>query len=147
MNTFFNKMEEHLITYKSGQRSSTIDYILTRGPNLKSVKYCKVIRGESIAAQHRILVMEYRIRQNKRRKPRTRERQIRWWKIRNREGKDAYTAALFDKLERKDVHLYWKDIETILIYQLQKKSSEKRREKEHIMKLNPGGGMMKYSVQ
>ena len=89
VNTFFNKREDHIITYKSGQRSFTIDYILTRRPNLKSVKDCKVIPGESIAAQHRILVMEYRIRQNKRRQPRTRERQIRWWKIRNREGKDA----------------------------------------------------------
>ena len=115
VNRFFNKKEEHLITYKSGQRCSTIDYILTRRPNLESVKDCKVIPGESIAAQHRILVMEYRIRQNKRRKPRTRERQIRWWKIRNREGKDAYTASLFEKLESKDVQLDWKDIETILI--------------------------------
>ena len=79
------------------------------------MKDCKVIPGESIAAQHRILVMEYRIRQNKRRKPRTRERQIRWWRMRNREGKDAYTAALFEKLESKDVQLYWKGIETILI--------------------------------
>ena len=115
MNTFFNKREEHLITYNIGQRISTIDYILTRRPNLKSVKDCKVIHGESIAAQLRILVMEYRIRQNKRRKPRTLERQIIWWKIRNREGKDAYTAALSEKLERKDVQLDWKDIETILI--------------------------------
>ena len=74
-----------------------------------------MIPGESIAAQHRILVTEYRIRQNKRRKPRTRERQIKWWKIRNREGKDAYTAALFEKLESKDVQLDGNDIETILI--------------------------------
>ena len=108
-------MEEHLITYKSGHRSPPIDYILTKRPNLNSVKDCKVIHGGSIAAQHRILVMEYRIRQNKRRKPRTRERQIRWWKIRNREDKDAYTVALFEKLESKDVHVDWKDIETILI--------------------------------
>ena len=35
--------------------------------------------------------------------------------MRNREGKDAYTAALFEKLESKDVQLDWKDIETILI--------------------------------
>ena len=41
VDTFFNKREEHLITYKSGQRSSPIDYILTRTPNLKSVNDCK----------------------------------------------------------------------------------------------------------
>ena len=33
------------------------------------------------------------------------------------------------------------------LYQLQKKSSVKRREKEHIMKKNPGGGMVKFSAQ
>ena len=79
------------------------------------MKDCKVIPGDIIAAQHRLLVMEYRIRQNERRKPRTRERQIRWWKIRNIEGKDAYTAAIFEKLESKDVQLDCKAIETILI--------------------------------
>ena len=35
MNTFFNKNEEHLITYKSGGNSSQIDFIMTRRADLK----------------------------------------------------------------------------------------------------------------
>ena len=54
VNTFFQKKLEHLITYKSGGRRSVIDYILIRRNNISS----KVIPGESIATQHRILTME-----------------------------------------------------------------------------------------
>ena len=35
VNTFFNKNEEHLITYKSGGNSSQIDFIMTRRADLK----------------------------------------------------------------------------------------------------------------
>ena len=46
--TFFGKREQPLITYKSGHISSNIDCIPARRPNMKSVKHCKVIPGESI---------------------------------------------------------------------------------------------------
>ena len=36
-NTFFNKKEEHLITYKSGRNSSQIDFIMTRRADLKEM--------------------------------------------------------------------------------------------------------------
>ena len=67
--------------------SSTIDCILTRRPNLKLVKDSEVIPSESKAAQHIAMVMEYRIRQDKRRKLRTRDRQIRWREIRKEKAK------------------------------------------------------------
>ena len=51
MNTFFQKQEEHLITYKGGNRRTTIDYILVKRTDLKASKYCKVIPAESIAMQ------------------------------------------------------------------------------------------------
>ena len=57
VNTFFQKQEEHIITYKGGNRRTTIDYILVKRTDLKAEKDCKVIPGESIAMQHRILVM------------------------------------------------------------------------------------------
>ena len=48
-NTFFQKKDEHMITYRSGTRQSTIDYILVRRQSLRFVKYCKVIPGEAVA--------------------------------------------------------------------------------------------------
>ena len=41
VNTFFQKQEEHLITYKSGNRRTTIDYILVKRPDLKAATDCK----------------------------------------------------------------------------------------------------------
>ena len=42
VNTFFNKNEEHLITYKSGGKRSKIDFIMTRRADLKEMRICKV---------------------------------------------------------------------------------------------------------
>ena len=49
-NTFFQKKEEHInsmITYRSGTRQS-----------LRFAKDCKVIPGETVATQHRPLILE-----------------------------------------------------------------------------------------
>ena len=59
VNTFFQKKMEHLITCKSGGRRSVIDYILIRRSNISKVNHCKLIPGESIATQHRIITMDY----------------------------------------------------------------------------------------
>ena len=52
---------EFIHTYKSGNRRTTIDYIIVKRTDLKAAKDCKVIPGEGIAMQHRILVMDYKI--------------------------------------------------------------------------------------
>ena len=48
-NTLYNKKDEHLITYRSGNTSSVIDYILVRRDNLVHVRDCNVFPGEIIA--------------------------------------------------------------------------------------------------
>ena len=77
VNTFFQKQEQHLITYKSGNRRTT-HYILVKRTDLKAAKYCKVIPGESIAMQHRILVMDYRMKTPRKKQTRKLNKQIRW---------------------------------------------------------------------
>ena len=52
--TLYNKKDEHLITYRSGNTDSVIYYILVRRDNLVHVRDGKVISGESIATQHRL---------------------------------------------------------------------------------------------
>ena len=52
VNTFFNKKEEHLITYKSGGNSSQIYFIMARRADLKEMRDCKVIAGEEVVSQH-----------------------------------------------------------------------------------------------
>ncbi|KAK3525027.1 hypothetical protein QTP86_013384 [Hemibagrus guttatus] len=58
VNTFkhFQKREKHRVTYKSGGRRTQVDYILCRRGNLKEISDCKVVVGESVARQHRMVV-------------------------------------------------------------------------------------------
>ncbi|RZB79100.1 DnaJ-like subfamily C member 7 isoform B [Glycine soja] len=80
-NTWFKKREEHLITYKSGGTCSQIDFFLIRKSDRKYCLNCKVIPGESLTSQHRVLVMDVRIRDRaKRRSPMVAPR-IKWWHL------------------------------------------------------------------
>ncbi|KAK3541624.1 hypothetical protein QTP86_033058, partial [Hemibagrus guttatus] len=56
VNTYFQKREEHRVTYKSGGRRTQVDYILCRRGNLKEIIDCKVVVGESVTRQHRMVV-------------------------------------------------------------------------------------------
>ncbi|KAK3540640.1 hypothetical protein QTP70_034459, partial [Hemibagrus guttatus] len=56
VNTYFQKREEHRVTYMSGGRRTQVDYILCRRGNLKEISDCKVVVGESVARQHRMVV-------------------------------------------------------------------------------------------
>ena len=47
------------VTYNSGGRESQIDFLMCRRCHLKKVITCKVINGEAVAAQHRVLVMDW----------------------------------------------------------------------------------------
>ncbi|MCJ8744984.1 hypothetical protein PDJAM_G00124950 [Pangasius djambal] len=56
VNTYFQKREKHRVTYKIGGRSTQVDYILCRRGNLKEISDCKVVVGESVTRQHRMVV-------------------------------------------------------------------------------------------
>ncbi|KAF7655893.1 hypothetical protein LDENG_00048720, partial [Lucifuga dentata] len=83
-NTFFQKKQEHRVTYKSGGRSTQVDYILYRRCNLKEISDCKVVVGESVARQHRMVVcrMTLVVRKMKRTKA---EQRTKWWKLKKEE--------------------------------------------------------------
>ena len=60
-NTCFKKRDSHLITYKSGNIATQIDFILFRRTMHKLVTDAKVIPGEEVALQHQLLVCDMRI--------------------------------------------------------------------------------------
>ncbi|XP_063708920.1 uncharacterized protein LOC134837472 [Culicoides brevitarsis] len=64
MNTMFKKHEKHLVTYSSGGRNTQIDYLLCSNEMRKMAKDCKVILGESVVSQHRLLVMDIELLKN-----------------------------------------------------------------------------------
>ena len=77
-NTWFTKTRNQLITFKSGNRESQIDYILTNRRHLKYMINCKTIPGEAIVSQHRLVVMDLRTRTKKKRQ--YRREKIKWFK-------------------------------------------------------------------
>ncbi|XP_065658149.1 uncharacterized protein LOC136082660 [Hydra vulgaris] len=82
VNTYFKKKEEHRVIHKSGGRGTQVDYILCRRRNLKEVSDCKVISGESVAKQHRMVIcrMVFEVKKKKRLRA---EPKIRWWKLKD----------------------------------------------------------------
>ena len=115
VNTCIQKQEEHLITYKSGTRRTTIDYILVKRTDLKAAKNCKVIPGESIAMQDRIKVMDYRMKTPRKKQTRQLNRQIRWWKLKKEEARAEYKASVTTKLDEIGLDLDWNKIQDILV--------------------------------
>jgi hypothetical protein len=56
VNTLFRKRVSHLVTFSSGQHYSQINFILTRREDRPACLVCKVIPGECVVLQHKLVV-------------------------------------------------------------------------------------------
>ncbi|XP_057523497.1 uncharacterized protein LOC130803317 [Amaranthus tricolor] len=61
-NLIFRKKEEHLITYKSGEHATQVDYFLVRKGDRPSCLDCKVVLGIEMPTKHKLLVPIFRMR-------------------------------------------------------------------------------------
>ncbi|KAK3521007.1 hypothetical protein QTP86_015761, partial [Hemibagrus guttatus] len=78
VNTYFQKKEEHKVTYKSGGRRTQIDFILCRRGNCD----CKVVVGDSVARQHRMVVCRMILMVCKKKRSKIEiEKKTKWWKL------------------------------------------------------------------
>ncbi|KAK3509608.1 hypothetical protein QTP70_006814 [Hemibagrus guttatus] len=95
VNTYFQKREEHRVTYNSGGRRTQVDYILCRRGNLKEISDCKVVVGESVARQHRMVVcrMTLMVCKTKRSKIEIEEK-TKWWKLKKEECCEEFRQKL-----------------------------------------------------
>ena len=59
---FFKKGDGRLVTFKSGNTRTQIDFFFMRVSSRKMNKYCKVIPSECSVTQHKLLVMDVEIR-------------------------------------------------------------------------------------
>ena len=82
VNAFFEKKVNQFVTYNSGGRESQIDFLMCRRCHLKEVINCKVINGEAVAGQHRVLDMDWEFQRGKKRKPEQATPRIKWWRLR-----------------------------------------------------------------
>ncbi|KAK3544179.1 hypothetical protein QTP86_006033 [Hemibagrus guttatus] len=93
VNTYFQKREEHRVTYKSGGRSTQVDYILCRRGNLKEISDCKVVVGESVARQHRMVVCRMTLMVCKMKRSKI-EKKTKWWKLKKEECCEEFRQKL-----------------------------------------------------
>jgi hypothetical protein len=61
-NTFFRMRDSHLVNFSGGNRSSQIDFVLTRREDKQACLDCKVIPGENVVPQHNLVVTDFRFR-------------------------------------------------------------------------------------
>ena len=72
VNTFFQKREEPRVTLKCGGRSTQI----CRRGNLREIRDCNYVAGESVAKQHQIIVCKVTMKMKKRKCVKTAENQV-----------------------------------------------------------------------
>ncbi|KAK3522406.1 hypothetical protein QTP86_009978 [Hemibagrus guttatus] len=93
VNTYFQKREEHRVTYKSGGRRAQVDYILCRRGNLKEISDCKVVVGESVARQHRMVLCRMTLMVCKKKRSEI-EKKTKWWKLKKEECCEEFRQKL-----------------------------------------------------
>ena len=71
------KKDEHRVTYKSGGKSTQVDYVMCRRRNLKEMCDFKVILNECVAKQHRMVVCKMAIMVKKKKAEKVKPK-IRW---------------------------------------------------------------------
>ena len=122
LNTMFKKRRNHLITYKSGGNETQIDYIMVRKEDSKLVMDCKVIPGEPVVTQHRLLIADLRMKVEKKRRKEERKRKIKVWELRDEKKSEFRQKVEGTLIERygngtfpERVEELWIDMTDILV--------------------------------
>ena len=74
------KKTQKLVTYESGGVSSVVDYVLARKKDMKDVK---VIPGEECVSQHKLVVMDMRIKRSIKKKAKGTRGRLKTWRLRS----------------------------------------------------------------
>ena len=80
VNTFFTKETQKLVTYKSSEMRPVVDYWLARKNDMKNVK---VIPGKECVLQHKLVVMDMRIKRSTKKKAKGTIGRLKTWRLRS----------------------------------------------------------------
>ncbi|XP_026684378.1 uncharacterized protein LOC103516071 [Diaphorina citri] len=84
--------------------------MLCRRRHLKEVKNCKIINGESVTPQHRVLVIDVMLEILKKRKYKCTVRKIKWWKLKDPIVKCEFKNKVLENLRTNEVEDQWKRV-------------------------------------
>ena len=89
VNTYFKKKDEHRVTYKSGGKSTQVDYVMCRRRNLKEICDYKEIVNECAAKQHCMVVCKMALILKKKKTEKVKPK-IRWWKMKDTSCQEVF---------------------------------------------------------
>jgi hypothetical protein len=115
-NTFVRKRESHLVTFSSGHHRSQIDFVLTRREDKRACLDCKVIPGECVVSQHKLVVADFSYRIRCRVDKQTKIAKTKWWKLRGGHSK-AFNERLIAEgtwIEEEDANSMWVKMATCI---------------------------------
>ena len=98
MNTYFQKRKSWLVTFRSAETETMIDYILVNNKYRSSVKDVKVIPGEEIVSQRCLLLMDMVFRKKVKRKVKFRKK-LKLWRLRESELKEEFADGVNNKCD------------------------------------------------
>lgn len=116
-NTMFTKRQEHLITYKSGGRASQIDYLLYRRRNMAEITNCKVIPGDHVTNQHRLVVMDLKIKVTRVQRPqKPGPKKIKWHKLNDQNTREEFKNRVTNHIRNEidDLNYWWNEVAEIV---------------------------------
>ena len=93
VNTYFKKKNEHRVTYKSGKKSTQVDYVMRKRRNLKEICNCKVMVNQYVTKHHRMVVCKM-APMVKKKKAKKIKPKIRWWKLKQTSCQEAFRQEM-----------------------------------------------------
>jgi hypothetical protein len=118
VNTWFRKRDSQLVTYESGEARTVVDYVLVRRKEWAMVRDAKVIPGESVFLQHRLVVCVLEVQECIRQRKQVFVSRCKVWRlkedgVRRRFGEQVEASAAGRK--DSDVEGVWKGLKTCLL--------------------------------
>ena len=89
VNTYFKKKEKHRVTYKSGGKSTQVNYVMCRRRDLKKMCDCKVMVNKCVAKQHHMVICQMALKMKKKKAEKVQPK-IRWWILKKTSCEEAF---------------------------------------------------------
>ena len=123
INAYFKKKDEHRVMYKSGGKSTQVEYVLCRRRNLKEMCNCKVIVNECLTKQHLMVICKMALMVKKTRESTTKDKMVETEETSCQEAfRQEVTRTLGGKDGLPDV------VVVVFIYRVQKLAINQRNE-------------------
>ena len=118
---------------------STIDYIMVRRDEIRTIKHCKVIPGECVATQHRLVVMEMNVVMTRKPRPRIKQQKTKWRNLEKDEFKLTFLPKALEILASVTQEMNYEELEANLLQLANEELGERSDGGQFIEKETYGG--------